>query len=102
MRRGNAARESTRSARGAQEKGRGCAPRGIRLALRPMFSQRLPRSTGLNAWARLLEARRSSGARLIDLTEANPTRVGLGGAGAAELAALADPRGAGYEPDPRG
>ena len=39
---------------------------------------------------------------LIDLTEANPTRVALSGAGTAELAALATREAARYEPDPRG
>jgi aspartate/methionine/tyrosine aminotransferase len=50
----------------------------------------------------LLAERRAAGVTLIDLTEANPTRVGLGGAGPEELAALASPEGARYEPDPRG
>jgi hypothetical protein len=67
-----------------------------------MLSRRVPRTSEPNAWARLLEQRRESGARLLDLSEANPTRVGLSGAGEAELAALADPAGARYEPDPRG
>ena len=67
-----------------------------------MLSRRLPHDLEPNAWARLLEARRAAGARLLDLSETNPTRVGLGGAGAAELAALARAEGARYEPDPRG
>jgi hypothetical protein len=67
-----------------------------------MRSRRLPQDTTPNAWARLLAERRARGARLIDLTESNPTAVGLGGAGAAELRALAEPAGARYLPDPRG
>ena len=67
-----------------------------------MLSRRVPHAPAPNAWARLLDQRRHAGASLIDLTESNPTRVGLSGAGGAELAALADPRGARYEPDPRG
>ena len=67
-----------------------------------MLSRRVPHAPAPNAWARLLDQRRHAGASLIDLTESNPTRVGLSGAGGAELAALADLRGARYEPDPRG
>jgi alanine-synthesizing transaminase len=67
-----------------------------------MLSSRLPRGFEPNAWARLLEERRAAGAALLDLSETNPTRVGLGGAGPRELAALAQAAGARYEPDPRG
>jgi hypothetical protein len=67
-----------------------------------MLSGRVPPDSAPNAWARLLAERRAAGAVLLDLTEANPTRVGLGGVGAAELAALAAPEAARYEPDPRG
>jgi aspartate/methionine/tyrosine aminotransferase len=66
-----------------------------------MFSKRVPEERSPNAWSRLLEARRAAGELLLDLSEANPTRVGLAGAGAAELAALADPGSARYDPDPR-
>ena len=67
-----------------------------------MLSRRLPHDLEPNAWARLLEERRAAGARLLGLSETNPTRVGLGGAGSEELAALAQAGGARYEPDPRG
>ncbi len=67
-----------------------------------MLSRRLPGDLAPNAWARLLEERRAAGAPLLDLAETNPTRVGLGGAGLEELAALAQAAGARYEPDPRG
>jgi hypothetical protein len=67
-----------------------------------MLSRRVPHDLEPNAWARLLEARRAAGAPLLDLSETNPTRVGLGGAGLAELAALARAEGARYVPDPRG
>jgi hypothetical protein len=66
-----------------------------------MLSRRLPAERTPNEWARLLAARPANGRRL-DLTESNPTRVGLGGADAAALAALGSPAGAVYEPDPRG
>jgi hypothetical protein len=54
-----------------------------------------------NALARLLERKRREGARLIDLTETNPTRVGLDPP-ADLLAPLADPGNLRYEPDPLG
>jgi alanine-synthesizing transaminase len=66
-----------------------------------MLSRRLPAERTPNEWARLLALRPAGGER-CDLTESNPTRVGLGGADAAALAALASPAGASYEPDPRG
>jgi aspartate/methionine/tyrosine aminotransferase len=50
----------------------------------------------------LLERKRLEGTRILDLTESNPTRVGLGGAGAGEIQALADQRAATYDPHPRG
>ena len=67
-----------------------------------MLSHRLPAERAPNAWARALEAKRRAAGTLLDLAEANPTRVGLGGAEAAGLRGLADPRGARYEPDARG
>lgn len=67
-----------------------------------MLSRRVPHDATLNPWSRFLAERRAAGAALVDLTEANPTRVGLGGAGPDELAALAAPEAAHYEPDPRG
>jgi aspartate/methionine/tyrosine aminotransferase len=67
-----------------------------------MPSRRLPPTFEPNPWSRRLEEHRASGAALLDLTEANPTRTGLMALGPAERAALADPRGAAYEPDPRG
>ena len=67
-----------------------------------MTSRRIPRDLAPNAWARLLDARRAGGEVLLDLSETNPTRVGLGGVGEEELAALARPEGACYEPSPQG
>ncbi|MEW6363038.1 MAG: pyridoxal phosphate-dependent aminotransferase [Acidobacteriota bacterium] len=46
--------------------------------------------------------RREAGERLIDLTESNPTQVGLRPADERILAALAAPRALSYEPHPRG
>jgi len=67
-----------------------------------MLSRRWPHDATPNAWSMLLAERRAAGATLVDLTEANPTQVGLGGVGPDELAALASPEAARYEPDPRG
>jgi aspartate/methionine/tyrosine aminotransferase len=67
-----------------------------------MFSGRLPARFDPNALALLLETKRRVGARLIDLTESNPTRVGLAPGGEEIAAAFADRVIARYEPDPRG
>ncbi len=67
-----------------------------------MPNRRFPSELTPNEITRLLERKRQSGARILDLTETNPTRVGLSGAGPAELRALASEDGAGYDPDPRG
>jgi len=42
------------------------------------------------------------GARILDLTETNPTRVGLSGAGAWEILGLTAESIAAYDPDPQG
>ncbi len=68
----------------------------------PVFSRRVPAEAEPNAWTLAFERRRAAGARWIDLTQQNPTRVGLTTAGEAERAALADARAARYDPDPRG
>ncbi len=66
-----------------------------------MFSSRLPADLTPNATTRALEALRARGARVIDLTESNPTRVGLDYPPDL-LAPLADVRGLLYEPRPLG
>jgi aspartate/methionine/tyrosine aminotransferase len=65
-----------------------------------MFSRRLPASIEPNRISRALDAAR--GRPLIDLTESNPTAVGLAYPEAEILAALADPRALRYQPTPRG
>jgi alanine-synthesizing transaminase len=65
-----------------------------------VFSRRLPALTP-NRLGLALEARRRAGAPILDLTETNPTRVGLGYP-ASLIGALADPAGLAYRPDPRG
>jgi len=64
-------------------------------------SSRLPKSLEPNAVARALEARRRSGASIIDLTETNPTSAGFNYPKDL-LQPLADPRGLEYEPQPLG
>jgi hypothetical protein len=66
-----------------------------------VFSSRLPSRLEPNAFSRLLAAARASGAPLIDLTETNPTVVGLTYPGGL-LAGLADPGALRYDPAPLG
>jgi aspartate/methionine/tyrosine aminotransferase len=66
-----------------------------------MVSSRLPPSLEPNALARLIQTRRRSGAPIADLTESNPTRVGLSYPDDL-LAPLADARALGYDPQPLG
>src|SRR5262245_8356714 len=77
------------------------APRRSRI-LPPMFSTRLDWPPRRNRLAALLAEKRARGARLLDLTETNPTRVGIEIPGDRLAAALADPGVAAYDPDPRG
>ena len=67
-----------------------------------MFSSRLDWRVSPNRLSELVASRREAGARLIDLTESNPTRVGLRPSEDCILAALANPRSLSYEPHPRG
>jgi alanine-synthesizing transaminase len=71
-----------------------------------MFARRAAWDLTTNELTRRLEARRAAGREVLDLSESNPTRVGLRAPGAALAAALAeaarDPGAARYEPDPRG
>ena len=68
-----------------------------------MFSTRLPWPHRENRLTEALRRRRAAAQPVIDLTESNPTRVGLA-APAEEIAAAlgADPTVATYAPDPRG
>ncbi|HZS36688.1 MAG TPA: pyridoxal phosphate-dependent aminotransferase [Polyangia bacterium] len=67
-----------------------------------MFSARLPASLAPNRIAVALDAARASGRELLDLTESNPTVVGLDYPADEIAAALADPRALVYAPTPRG
>jgi len=66
-----------------------------------MFSSRLPPSLAPNALTRAMQDLRESGASWIDLTETNPTAVGLEYP-ADVLHALADPRARRYSPEALG
>src|SRR5688500_6824279 len=66
-----------------------------------MSSSRLPASLEPNALARMIDARRRGGASIADLTESNPTRVGLTYAPDL-LLPLANARALEYDPQPLG
>jgi aspartate/methionine/tyrosine aminotransferase len=66
-----------------------------------MFSARLPPGLTVNRLTRTLAALRAQDADILDLTETNPTRVGLAYPPAL-LAPLADPASLAYAPTPRG
>ena len=66
-----------------------------------MFSTRTPSDLAPNTLTSAELAARAAGVRVIDLTETNPTRVGLAYPDGA-LAALAAPGGLSYDPHPFG
>jgi aspartate/methionine/tyrosine aminotransferase len=66
-----------------------------------MFSSRFRWDLQPNRLTQLLAARRRAGARILDLTESNPTRAWLAYP-AETLSALQDPRALIYEPAPAG
>ncbi|MEZ5317484.1 MAG: pyridoxal phosphate-dependent aminotransferase [Vicinamibacterales bacterium] len=66
-----------------------------------MFSSRLPPRLEPNAFSRALALARADGRVLLDLTQTNPTAIGLPYPPGV-VSSLADPRGATYAPDPRG
>ncbi len=66
-----------------------------------MFSARLPTSFTVNRLTRTLEALRAEDVTILDLTETNPTRVGIAYPPTL-LAPLADPGSLAYAPTPRG
>jgi aspartate/methionine/tyrosine aminotransferase len=67
-----------------------------------VFSTRLNWSQRPNRLSVLLDEKRRSGTPVLDLTESNPTRVGLAYPQAEILAALADASALRYHPSPRG
>jgi hypothetical protein len=66
-----------------------------------MISSRLPKSLEPNAVARAVDAKRRSGAAILDLTETNPTSAGFNYPNEL-LEPLADPRALEYDPQPLG
>jgi aspartate/methionine/tyrosine aminotransferase len=66
-----------------------------------MFSRRTPRDIEPNRLSLALEARRRAGAPILDLTQSNPTAVGIPYP-ADLLAPLAEPGSLAYEPTPGG
>jgi len=67
-----------------------------------MFSDRTNWKLTRNRLTEALEEVTSSGARVLDLTISNPTRVGLHYDDRLILQALASPRSMDYDPDPKG
>ena len=67
-----------------------------------LISGRVPRDLEPNDLSRAVAERRRAGADLLDLTETNPTRVGLAALDPASLSALAPPELSRYDPNPRG
>jgi hypothetical protein len=68
----------------------------------PRWSARLPWGQPANRLTRAAGARRARGEALDDLTESNPTAVGLALPDATILAGLGHPGALRYTPDPRG
>lgn len=71
------------------------------MSARPRFSARTAWDLSENPLAAALSRARAEGRALVDLTESNPTRVGIADSAAA-VAALGHPRGTRYEPAPLG
>jgi len=67
-----------------------------------MFSTRTQWDLSNNRLSLLLERKRRDRRAILDLTESNPTRVGLPYPTSEILAALADPESLAYDPSPRG
>ena len=67
-----------------------------------MFSKRTDWRLEENAYTRALRRHRASGKPVLDLTVSNPTACGFQYHEAAILAALADPTGMRYDPEPKG
>jgi aspartate/methionine/tyrosine aminotransferase len=67
-----------------------------------LFSNRLNWNLRPNRISTLVAEKRQAGSPILDLTESNPTRVGLVYPQVEILAALADPSALTYRPSPRG
>ena len=67
-----------------------------------VFSDRTNWKLAQNPLTRAIEQARASGAKILDLTASNPTRVGLQYDAPAILAALSSPRAVDYDPQAKG
>lgn len=67
-----------------------------------MFSHRTTWVFKKNRWTLLLQSKRQEGARILDLTESNPTRAGFRYPKSEILHATSDPRSLVYKPNPLG
>jgi alanine-synthesizing transaminase len=67
-----------------------------------VFSRRLAWDARPNPLSLLVERKRREGARILDLTESNPTRAGIEYPESALLDALAQPAALRYDPEPCG
>jgi len=67
-----------------------------------MFSERTNWKLGRNRFSQAIEEARAGGAKLLDLTASNPTRVGLRYGSDAILQALASARSLDYDPQSKG
>ena len=67
-----------------------------------MFSDRTNWKLAQNRFTQALEEVRAGGAKILDLTASNPTRVGLEYDSQAILGALASPRALDYDPQSKG
>jgi alanine-synthesizing transaminase len=67
-----------------------------------MFSKRFKWDLEPTRFARLIEEKKRAGARILDLTESNPTRAGFDYPGEEIIGALAQAPAMLYEPAPRG
>ena len=67
-----------------------------------MFSERTNWTLAQNRYTQALEQARAGGARILDLTASNPTRVGLEYESRAILAALGSAQALDYDPQAKG
>lgn len=68
----------------------------------PMFSDRVNHNIRPNRLSRILESRKALGQAILDLTQSNPTKIGLSYDNHRISTALGQPQGLIYEPDPCG
>lgn len=67
-----------------------------------MFARRTEWNLAANRFSQALTAHRAAGKAVLDLSVSNPTTVGIQYDSAAIRAALSDPQGMAYQPEPKG